>query len=427
MNQATVIDPSQPPPALLATPRQRRDAAPQQAPFWSIDPALTFLNHGSYGALPREAMAFQTSLRQRMEQDPVRFYKADLEGLLDGMREDLAGFINCRAADLAPLPNATVALCTILANTRLEAGDEILITDHEYQSLVNELERVAARTGAVIVRAKTPFPVGDAGLVVERFMAGVTPRTRLAFISHVTSCTSLVLPVAAIVREFNRLGIDICVDGAHAPGQIPVDVRALAPTYYVGSGHKWLCGPKGTGFLYVRADKQRGFRPLQLSSRANKVRPERALYLRDFDYQGTDDYSGILTLPVSIKAVGGLMEGGWPALLRRNHETVLSARAMLARMLGDRITAVTAPAEMVGTMTSVILPEPGPRAAAMPTRYDDPLQDALLERHGVVAPVWRFGEANLRVLRISAQHYNTPAQYERLGAALAEELDNEQR
>jgi isopenicillin-N epimerase len=425
MPHAIAIESSQLPPSLLAAPRQRRETA-QQPAFWGLDPALTFLNHGSYGALPREAMAYQTSLRQRMEQDPVRFYKADLEGLLDTMRDELAGYLNCRAADLAPLPNATVALCTILANTRFEPGDEILVTDHEYQSLVNELERVTARTGAVVVRAEIPFPLSDPGVVVERFMAGVSPRTRLALISHVTSCTSLVFPVAAIVQEFNRLGIDICVDGAHAAGQVPLDVRAMAPTYYVGSGHKWLSGPKGTGFLYVRADRQKGFRPLQLSSRANKVRPERALYLRDFDYQGTDDYSGILTLPVSMKALGGLFEGGWPALMRHNHETVLCGRQILARVLGERITAVTSPASMVGSMTSIILPEPGPMAAALPTRYDDPLQDALLERHGIVAPVWRFGQSNTRVLRISAQQYNTPTQYERLAAALTTELQREQ-
>jgi len=418
---STFVTPSAVATALLAeTPAGRLSLASGE---WSIDPALTFLNHGSYGAVPRAAMRQQAQLRERLERDPVRFYKVDLEPMLDEVRTSLAAFLNCRAADLAPLPNATVALCTVLNNTRLEPGDEVLITDHEYQSLPNELERVCARTGAKVVKAEIPYPIDDASTVVERFLAKVGPRTRIAFISHVTSCTSLVFPVAPIVRELNSRGIDVCIDGAHSPGQVPVDLAALKPTYFIGSGHKWLSGPKGIGFLYVRSDKQAGFRPLQLSSRVSKVRHDRAMYLRDFDYQGTLDYSHILTLPKSIEAMGQLLPGGWPQLMRENHEKIMQAREIIAPVLEPLgCTVHTAPEHMTGTMTSVVVPDPVGGIEGCPTRYDDPLQDALYERHGIVTPVWRFNPTNARVVRLSAQVYNTPEQYEYFAKALAEEL-----
>lgn len=389
---------------------------------WLLDPGLTFLNHGSYGAALRSVLQAQSAYRERMERDPVRFFKADLEPLTDGVRERLGAFLNCRPADVALLPNATVALSTIIANTPLRGGDEVLITDHEYSSVVNELERVCARTGATLVRAAIPFPIHDAGEIAARYLACVTPRTRLAVIPHITSATSLVFPAGAIVKALNAVGVDSLVDGAHSPGQIPVDVSALKCTYFVGSGHKWLGAPKGTGFMVVRADRQPGFRPLALSSRAHKVRPERSLYLRDFDYMGTNDYTPTLSLPQAIESTGSLLPGGWPAVMRHNHALVARGRAIICEAL--RIEAPTTP-ELVGSMATIPLPEPDPEFADRPTAYDDALQDALYERHRIVAPIWRWGPKDSRVIRISAHTYNTPEHFERLAGALCDELARE--
>jgi isopenicillin-N epimerase len=409
-----------PPPELVTTEAARRLL---DAPRWSLDPSLTFLNHGSYGALLHPVIQTQAAYRDRMERDPVRFFKADLEGLLDGVRDRLGEFLNCRPADLALMINATQALCTILHAAPIAPDDEILITDHEYQSLLNELERFAARTGARVVQANLPFPIDSPSRVVERVIEAISPRTRIVFISHITSGSALVLPVKPIVDECNRRGIDVVVDGAHSPGQIPVDVRALAPTYFVGSGHKWLGGPKGSAFVYVRPDRQSSLRPLALSSRANKIRPDRPRFLRDYDYFGTGDYTPLLALPQAIDSLGSLLPGGWPALMRRNHELILKARDLLCRTLAIQPPA---PNSMIGSMASIPLPEPSPEACRRPTCYDDPLQDALLERHGIVAPVWRIGPREQRIIRISAQAYNTFPQYERLACALTEELAREQ-
>lgn len=407
-----------------AQPPLRIDAGPLPfaAPAWNLDPALTYLNHGSYGAVLTPVLEQQSAMRARMERDSVKFFKADLEPLTDGVREAVGAFTHCRPADLCMVPNATIALATILYNVDFRPGDEVLVCDHDYSSILYELERVCARTGAKMVKATIPFPISGQAEVAERYLACVTPRTRLALVPHITSATSLIFPVAAIVAELNRRQVDVVVDAAHTPGQLQIDIQALNPTYWVGSGHKWLSAPKGTGFMYVRSDKQPGFRTLALSSRAGKIRPDRALYLRDFDYMGTADYTPILAIPQTIRSMGELLPGGWPALMRRNHETILQGRDIVCRALG---ISPPAPDAMVGSMVTLPLPEPAPEFANRPTKYDDALQDNLLERHRIVAPIWRWGPKDVRVVRLSAQLYNSVADFEKFAGALVEELRRE--
>lgn len=391
--------------------------------LWGLDPSLTFLNHGSYGACLREVMNAQQAIRSRMESDPVRFFKVDLERLFDDVRRSLGQLCNCPPEAIGPCMNATVAIATIFANTPLKAGDEILVTDHEYSSGINELNRLAPRVGAKVVTAKIPFPVRTPQQVVEAVLSAITSRTRLVLLSHITTTTSLIFPVKPIVDELNRRNIDVLVDGAHTPGQIEVDIRAINPTYYVGSLHKWLCAPKGTGFLYVRPDRQAGFRTVVLSSRADKVRPDRPLFLRDFDYMGTADYTPLLTIPATLSAMQRIMPGGWGAIRKHNHELIVKAREIVCQAAG---LTPPAPESMIGSMASLILPAPD---AGLPTRttlYDDPLQDALVERHAIQVPVWAWNKnPELRVMRISAQLYNCLDQYKALGASLAEELARE--
>jgi isopenicillin-N epimerase len=386
---------------------------------WGLDRDLVFLNHGSYGATPGPVLAEQDQIRARMERDPVRFFKVDLERLMDGVRERIAAVVRCDPSCIAPVRNATVAIASVLLNREWSHGDEILVTDHEYGSGLNELDRLAARRGVRVVVAKVPFPIAGPDRAAEAVLERVGPRTRLAMVSQITSATALILPVERLTRELQARGVDVLVDGTHAPGQVPVDVRGLDPAYYCGSFHKWVSAPKGTGFLYVRKDRQTGFRTIALSSRANKVRPERGLFLRDFDYMGTDDPTGLLTIPAAIDFVGSLLPGGWPALMKHNHELALEARDIVAAACG---LTPPAPDAMLGCMATLIIPDAPPALAGRPTLYDDPLQDALLERHRVVAPVWRFDPTGHRLVRLSAMVYNTRGEYERLAAALRAEL-----
>ena len=403
-----------------------------QAAHWDLDPTLAFLNHGSYGACPRYVLAAQQAIRARMEADPVRFYKVDLENLMDRTRLALGSFLRCDPDLLAPFPNATVALCTALRNFPFKPGDEIITNDHEYMSGTNELDRIAAERSLKVVKPALPYPLptdpaAAREAIVTAIMSAVTPRTRMVLVSHITSCTSLILPVERLAAECKARGIEILIDGTHAVGQIPVDVASLDPAFYVGSGHKWLSSPKGTGFLYVRRDLAEGFRPLSLSSRAHKLRPERALFLRDFDYVGTCDYSNVLVLPECLEFYATLLPGGWPELLASNHRLIMQGRDTIAQLAG---LTPPCPETLIGCMATLIIPEPPapPSAGIAPRRtlYDDPLQDALLDRHRVVAPVWRLGANGPRVIRFSAQVYNHPEQYAHAGRALAEELSREQ-
>jgi isopenicillin-N epimerase len=394
------------------------------ASHWSIDPALTFLNHGSYGAVPNVVLKYQSDLRARVERDAVRFYKVDLENLMDEMRVKVGRFVNCPPETIAPMVNATVAIATVFNSIEWKAGDEILVTDHEYMSGLNELGRIAAAKGVKVVTSKVPFPIANDDQVVDSIRAGMTPRTRLMMISWITSATSLIFPIDRIVKLAKSKGVEILVDGTHAPGQIPVDIAAMDPDYFVGSFHKWVSAPKGTGFLYVPVSKHAAMRPVCLSSRAHKVRPERALFLRDFDYMGTDDYTGVLSVPAAIEFFDGLLPGGWDALYAANHELVMKGRRILCDALG---IADPSPESMTGTMAT--LPLPDPPAGVRPTKYDDALQDALVDRHGCVVPIWTFQAMDkatpTRVLRISAQVYNTVDEYHRLAEALVEELGRE--
>lgn len=395
--------------------------------LWAIDPSLRFLNHGSYGAVPREVTAYRASLLERMERDAVRFYKVDLEKLMDEWRIVLSGFVGCEPFDMAPMPNATVAIATVLHNTQWNVGDEVVLTDHEYMSGVNELRRLETSHGVKLVFAPVEFPMRDAAQVRDAVLARLTKKTKMVMVSQITSATSLIFPVEEIVAECNRRGIETLVDGTHAVGQIGVNVRGMNPTYFVGSGHKWLSSPKGTGFLYVAPRKQEGFRPLALSSRGHKIRPERALFLRDFDYVGTDDYTKVLAMTASIRFFENVVQGGWQATMEANHRLVMQGRHLLVKRLAKFGLASTAPDSANGTMTTLMLPEPAGELSKRATQYDDALQDRLVEMHKCVIPIWRLSCDNRRVFRISGQLYNTIEEYAALADALEEELTMEAR
>jgi isopenicillin-N epimerase len=394
------------------------DSPARVASRWSLDPAVTFLNHGSFGACPTEVLEAQHHLRARLERQPVRFFVRDLEGLLDAARGALAAFVGADAADLAFVPNATTGVNAVVRSLDFAPHDELLTTSHAYNACRNTLAHVASRARSRIVVADVPFPIASAEHVVENILAAVTPRTRLALIDHVTSPTGLIFPIARIVSELASRGVDTLVDAAHAPGMLPLDLRSLAPAYYTANCHKWICAPKGAAFLYVRRDKQTGIHPTTISHGANSERTDRCRFQLEFDWTGTDDPTAYLTVPEAIRFMGALLPGGWPELMEQNHRLALAARATLCDALD---IPPPSPDEMVGSLATVPLPDGDPE----PTRSSlgiDPLEDALLEQHGIQVPVITWPAAPRRLLRVSAQAYNTPSQYARLAEALTELL-----
>jgi isopenicillin-N epimerase len=329
--------------------------------------------------------------------------------------------------DLAFVPNATAGVNAVLRSLvpRLAAGDELVVTDHEYQASRNTLDFVAALAGARVVVARVPFPLTDAGQVVEAVLGAVGPRTRLALLDHVTSPTGLVLPVERLVPALAERGIDTLVDGAHGPGMVPLHLDALGAAYYTGNCHKWLCAPKGSAFLWVRRDRQEGLRPLSISHGASSTRQDRSRFQLEFGWTGTCDPTPWLCVPAALRHLGALLPGGWPAIMAHNRSLALEARGVLCQALG---VAPPCPDGMLGSLVSLplpplrLMPEPrpgDPRISPL-APGPDPLQDELLFRHGFELPIipWPAAPSG-RLMRVSAQLYKDVDEYRRLAELLA--------
>jgi isopenicillin-N epimerase len=383
--------------------------------FWPLDPQVTFLNHGSFGSCPRPVLKFQQSLQERLERQPVSFLIDEFEPLWNKARRTLAQFVGADTDDLVFIPNATTGVNTVLRSLKFKRGDELLTTDHAYNACRCALDFVAARTGARVVVVKIPFPLASAQQVVDVVLAKVTRRTRLALLDHVTSSTGLVLPLEKIVREFSARGIETLVDGAHAPGMIPLNLKKLGAAYYAGNCHKWICSPKGAALLYVRRDRQAQIRPLVISHGANSRRRDPSRFLLEFSWTGTGDFSAWLSVPESLRVIGAQLPGGWPAVMRRNRALALAARRLLCDALN---ISPPCPDEMIGTLAAVPLPDMA--AADIPRISNglDPLRDRLLRQHSIEVPVFPWPAPPKRLLRISAQLYNSLPQYEKLAALL---------
>lgn len=399
-------------------------SAADLARHWTLEPGLHFLNHGSFGACPRRVLEVQRELRAELERQPVRFMARELEGRLDAARAELAAFVGADPLDLVVVPNATAGVNSVLRWLALAPGDELLVTDHEYNASRNALEAAAARAGARLEVVPVPFPLASADELVAAVVAAIGPRTRLALLDHVTSPTGLVLPLERLAAELAARGVDTLVDGAHAPGMLPLDLGALGAggvAYYTGNCHKWLCAPKGAAFLWVRRDRQDGVRPLAISHGANTPRPGRSRFHTEFDWTGTADPTAFLAVPAAIRFVGGLLPGGWPAVRERNRRLALAARDLLAAALG---VAPPAPDAMIGSLAALPLPDGDPRDSAAPRSalYTDPLQTTLLDRHRIEVPIASWPAPPRRVVRVSAQLYNHLDQYRTLAGALREAL-----
>src|SRR5688500_11211558 len=300
---------------------------------WMLDPSITYLNHGSFGATPLAILARQDEYRSQMEREPVRFFVRELEPMLDAARRDLAAFIGAEPDGLAFIPNATAGVNAVLRSLDLDKHEELLVTNHEYNACRNVLEFVAETSGAKVIVVDIPFPIDGPGAVVDAVVARVSERTRLFLIDHVTSQTAVIMPVERLIAEMNTRGIDTLVDGAHAPGMIPLDLRSLGAAYYTGNCHKWVCAPKGAAFLHVRGDRQALVRPLSISHGANVPRTDRSRFLLEFDWPGTIDPTAYLCIPEAIRLMGSLLPGGWPELQAQNRSLALQARATLCRAL----------------------------------------------------------------------------------------------
>jgi isopenicillin-N epimerase len=382
---------------------------------WLLDREITFLNHGSFGACPIPVLEAQTCFREQLEKEPLRFFMREFEPLLDHARNELAAFVGAGADELAFVPNATTGVNAVLRSLSFAPDDELLTTNQEYNACRNAIDFIASRTGAKVIVAEVPFPIESQAQVIEAILKCVSSKTKLALLDHIVSQTGLIFPIKQLVSELANFGVDVLVDGAHAPGMVALNLEEIGAAFYTGNCHKWLCAPKGAGFLYVRRDKQDTIRPTTISHGANSPRTDKSRFQLEFDWMGTADPSPYLCVPVAINFMGSLLDGGWPELMAKNHALALAGREILLEKLG---LPLPCPDEMVGSMA--VVPLPDEKSDAVAKGGIAPLQEALWEIFKIEVPVIPWPDSSKRLVRISAQYYNTLSQYEYLAKALVE-------
>jgi isopenicillin-N epimerase len=375
------------------------------AQFWLLDPTVTFLNHGSFGACPIPVLEHQQALRQQLERQPLLFLGREIESRLDAARSHLATFLQADPANLVFVPNATTGVNAVLRSFPFQPGDAVLTTNQEYNACRNALNFVAEKLGLEILVAHILYPIADPQQAIDAILTAITPNTKLALIDHVVSQTGLVLPIETIIAALNDRGIQTLIDGAHAPGMLPLNLQNLDATYYSGNLHKWVCSPKGAAFLYVASNQIDAIHPTTISHGRNDPRTGRSRFHLEFDWTGTGDPTAYLSVPKAIELMGSLLPGGWDELMQHNRTQAIAARNHLAQELQ---LPLPCPESMIGSL------------ATLPLSDGDyfQLQTQLWEEYRIEVPIVPFPSSQQRILRISSQIYNHPQEYEYLAKVL---------
>ncbi|MBN1955383.1 MAG: aminotransferase class V-fold PLP-dependent enzyme [Anaerolineae bacterium] len=363
---------------------------------------VVFLNHGSFGACPRPVFAAYQDWQRELEQQPVEFLGRRLTGLMRQARAELAQYVGAAADDLVYVPNATTGLNIVARSLPLQPGDEVLTTDHEYGALYRTWRFICQKRGAHLVQQHLPLPVTTAEDAADAIWAGVTERTRVLFLSHITSPTAVALPVEPLVRRARAAGIRTVVDGAHAPGQIPLDLDELGADFYSGNCHKWLMAPKGTAFLHARREVQPLLEPLVVSWGWESDRPGPSRFVDHHEWQGTRDAAPFLAVPAAIRFCA---EHHWPQVQQECHELLRAARQEITALTGLPPITPDTP-EWYAQMAAFPLPPCDGEA----------LEKQLYDQFHIQVPITRWNEQ--RFVRVSIQGYNSQDDVDRLVAAL---------
>jgi len=371
---------------------------------WLLDEDVIFLNHGSFGACPREVLAVQREWQNRMEVEPVRFMTRELPQHLDAARAELAAFVGSRMEDLVFVQNATDGANAVLRSLlpTFKPGDELLTASHAYRAVRQTMVYVAELSGATVVDAQVPFPIASADEVTDAIARAITPRTVFAAIDHITSPTGVVFPIKQIIALFQERGIPVLIDGAHAPGQIDLNLDTLGADYYVGNCHKWLYAPKGAALLWVDKKHQSKIHPTVISHYLGKG------YQTEFAWTGTLDPTAFLSIPAGIEFQRKLSAAGSREYTRK---LLLDARREISSALG---VPLAAPEEMLANLCTFLLPH-DPDATDERVLH---LHDVLFDEYRIEVPAMN---ANGKLyVRASSQVYNDRSDFDALKEALVD-------
>jgi isopenicillin-N epimerase len=372
--------------------------------LFQLDPEITFLNHGSFGACPIPVFQVYQDWQRKLERQPVEFLGRQAPALLHEARAYLADYLGVQTDEVVYMSNPTTAANMVVRSLDLQPGDEILATDQEYGAMVRIWHFICQQTGARYVSLPIPLPVSTPEQFVEYFWQAVTPRTRVVFISHITSPTGLIFPVAALCQRAKQAGLISIVDGAHAPGQIELDLKRIGADIYIGACHKWLCAPKGSAFLYAHPMIQPRLNPLVVSWGYESEKPSNSQFIDYHEWQGTRDLAAFLSVPAAIRFQA---EHDWSAVRLRCHALASEMRQRIERLTSLESICPDTPA-WFGQMFSTRLPA----GTAV-----DQLKAILYDEFQIEIPVISW--EGQPMLRVSIQGYNDTLDTERLLAALS--------
>jgi len=379
---------------------------PEAHRLWPIDPDVTFLNHGSFGATPLPVLEQQTRFRDELEREPVTFLFRKLPDLLDESRARAGAFLGADPENLVFVPNATTGVNTVVRSLTFEPGDEILATNHGYYGITCTLQDISERTGATLVTQPVPITnLNTPDDLVHAITAGLTDRTKLVVLDQIASPTGLIFPVKEIARLCRERGVMTMIDAAHVPGEIPVDVESLGVDFWTGNFHKWAFTPKTVAVLWVRPDFRDRVHPVVTSLFRGMG------FHAEFDWVGTYDPTAYVCIPAALDFIESL--GGLDRIRRHNEALARYGLRVVSEALGTTPPIPADPPDFFSSMAMIALPEGVPIAVHPDTQM---LMNGLYEQHGIEMPFTAFD--GVGYARISAQVYNKPSDYDRLAEVL---------
>jgi len=374
-----------------------------------LDPSIIYFNHGSFGACPKPIFNNLIEWQKKLELEPTKHLAYDIFPLLEKSRKSLSNYVGCHMDDVIFSPNPSTALNTVIKSLELKSNDEILSTNHEYGALDKTWNFICKKTGANYIQQKITLPLISNEDFINQFCNGLTAKTKIIFLSHITSSTGLIFPVKEICKIAKEKGILCIIDGAHVPGHINLNIREINPDVYVGACHKWMCSPKGVSFLYVKKELQNRIDPLVISwgydSEGTSLLPGKndktyKQFISYHEWQGTRDMSAYLTIPETIKF---LNDNNWSSVASKCREINLWARKEINNLLGQSSLCSE---EFLGQMSSIYLDFTNPVDA----------QIDFYKKYNIQIPfiIWN----DISLIRISIQAYNTKEDVYKLLEAL---------